>query len=90
MKSTKINYDPHHIISQRRQYNKNKVFDHEEIEGLTQRYNLMEYPSDVDNSKSLHVDPSSKIKSKSMIVPNYTKVEIRSKKSFSKMVEIED
>ena len=28
MKASKINYDPHHIISQRRQQNKNKAFDH--------------------------------------------------------------
>ena len=31
MKSTKINYDPHHIISQRRKHNKNKVFELHEI-----------------------------------------------------------
>ena len=29
MKATKVNYDPHHIISQRRQLNKNKSFEHQ-------------------------------------------------------------
>ena len=29
MKATKINYDPHHIISQRRKQNKNKSFEHQ-------------------------------------------------------------
>ena len=29
-----INYDPHHVISIRRQVNKNKPFEHHEVEGL--------------------------------------------------------
>ena len=29
-----INYDPHHIISNRRQANKNKPFGHHEVAGL--------------------------------------------------------
>ena len=32
-KDQRINYDPHHIISQRKQLNKNKPFDHQTIEG---------------------------------------------------------
>ena len=30
----RINYDPHHIISERNQSNKNKPFDHQVVEGL--------------------------------------------------------
>ena len=36
----RINYDPHHIISQRKQLNKNKPFDHQTIEGLDKIVNL--------------------------------------------------
>ena len=32
-KEQKVNYDPHHIISQRKQLNKNKPFDHQTVEG---------------------------------------------------------
>ena len=50
MKVTKINYDPHHIISHSRKQNKNKAFDHQEIEGLAQRDNLMEYQTHGESS----------------------------------------
>ena len=43
MKATKVNYDPNHIISQRRQLNKNKSFEHQEVDGLAEWANLMDY-----------------------------------------------
>ena len=39
-KEKRINYDPHHIISQRKQSNKNKPFDHQVVEGLEEVANL--------------------------------------------------
>ena len=39
-KEQRINYDPHHIISQRKQSNKNKPFDHQVVEGLDKVANL--------------------------------------------------
>ena len=36
---TAINYDPHHIISIRRQVNKNKTFEHFEFVGLPETEN---------------------------------------------------
>ena len=36
-KEPKINYDPHHVISLRKQANKNKPFDHQSIEGLAKQ-----------------------------------------------------
>ena len=39
-KEQRINYDPHHIISQRKQSNKNKPFDHQVVEGLEEIANL--------------------------------------------------
>ena len=38
-KDTLVNYDPHHIISQRRQINKNMEFEHQVVEGLAKKYN---------------------------------------------------
>ena len=35
--STAINYDPHHIITIRKQVNKNNPFEHEEVEGLAEK-----------------------------------------------------
>ena len=39
-----INYDPHHIISNRRKANKNKPFEHHEVVGLLEAANWSEYP----------------------------------------------
>ena len=50
MKASKINNDPRHIISHRRQRNNNKAFDNREIEGLDERANLMEYQSSAESS----------------------------------------
>ena len=58
MKDTKINNDPHHIISQRRKQNKNREFDHQEIQALAQRAKLIEYLSVVENSNSIQENPS--------------------------------
>ena len=39
-KEQKVNYDPHHIISERKQLKKNKPFDHQTVEGLDKISNL--------------------------------------------------
>ena len=38
-----INYDPHHIISNRRQANKNKPSEHVDVAVLVEKVNYMEY-----------------------------------------------
>ena len=53
-KEQRINYDPHHIISQRKQSNKNKPFNHQVVEGLEEIANLscfVESPG-IDESRS--------------------------------------
>ena len=90
MKSTKTKYDPHQIISQRRQQNKKKSFDHKKIEGLSQRNKLMEYQSYVEDLESLQENPLAKMKSTTMIIPTPSKIEIIGKRSFSEVVEVED
>ena len=42
-KEQKVNYDPYNIISQRKQANKNKPFDHQVVEGLGEIANLSHF-----------------------------------------------
>ena len=53
-KEQRRNYDPHHIISQRKQLNKNKPFDHQIVEGLDKIENLANFEenSEVDEDRS--------------------------------------
>ena len=53
-KEQRINYDPHHIISQRKKSNKNKPFDHQVVEGLDQIANLshLEESLGIDDGRS--------------------------------------
>ena len=47
-KEEKVNYDPHHIISQRKQLNKNKPFDHQIVEGLDKMANLSNFEENTE------------------------------------------
>ena len=51
-----INYDPHHVISNRRQENKNKPFEHYEVAELSEATNWMDYPKDVNNGEDMQED----------------------------------
>ena len=42
-KEQKVSYDPHHIISQRKQLKQNKPFDHQTVEGLDKIANLANF-----------------------------------------------
>ena len=90
MKATKVNYDPHHIISQRRQQNKNKPFEHQEVHGLANRDNLMYYQSDVNNLGSLQENPFAIVKKTTMIVPTPSKIEVTGKRSHLEIMEVEE
>ena len=48
----------------------------------------MEYQSDVEDSKILKANPSSKMKSVAMIIPTPNKFEITGKRIFSKVVKL--
>ena len=50
---TVVNYDPHHVISNRRQANKNKPFEHFEVGGLSEVANWMGYPKDINNGENM-------------------------------------
>ena len=44
-----MKFDPQNVISLRRQMNKNKVFEHQIVEGLVEKYNWPDYPSSMEN-----------------------------------------
>ena len=46
-----LNYDPHQIISQRRQQNKNKAFEHQSVEGMDKIVILLEFKEDCEGVK---------------------------------------
>ena len=57
----RVNYDPYHIISLRKQANKNNPFDHQVVEGLDEIANLfhfMEIPRSDENTSSRPVTVS--------------------------------
>ena len=39
-----VNYDPLHVISTRIQVNKNKPFEHQDVEGLAEKENWLDFP----------------------------------------------
>ena len=49
--TTAISYDPHDIISIRRQVNKNKPFEHQEFEDLIESENWLDYPLSTQNEE---------------------------------------
>ena len=48
-----INYDPHHVISIRRQVNKNKPFEQQEVEGLAETANWLDYLPVTQNDEDM-------------------------------------
>ena len=56
-KEPKINYDPHHVISLRKQAKKNKPFDHQFIEGLAETTNLLQFTEISRSNEDTHTVP---------------------------------
>ena len=52
-----VNYDPLHIISIRKQVNKNKPFEHMEVEGLVESANWSNYPLLTQNEEDMQKVP---------------------------------
>ena len=50
---TTINYDPHHIISIRKQVIKSNHFEHQEVEGLVESANWSDYPLLMQNEEDM-------------------------------------
>ena len=56
-KELRVNYDPHHVISLRKQANKNKPFDHQSVEGLAKTANLLQFTEMTKSGKDAHTVP---------------------------------
>ena len=69
-KEQRINYDPHHIISQRKQSNKNKSLDHQVVEGLDKIASLscFEENSGMDEGRSNELTETVQVLDNSSIV----------------------
>ena len=81
-KEQRVNYDPYHIISLRKQVNKNKPFDHQVVEGLKELANLshfVENPGSNESTRSGSITVSQ--------VPESSNVLI--KRSFSEIENME-
>ena len=63
--------------------NKNKEFEHQMVEGLAEMANLTDYESDMEDIETLQVNPSSIVKSKTMLITTPSKVEITCKGTHS-------
>ena len=48
-----INYDPHQVISKRREENKNKPFEHTEVVGIREAANWEDYTNKTPNNISM-------------------------------------
>ena len=59
--SIAVNYDSHHIISIRRQVNKNKPFEHQGVKFLAKKANWLDYPSLMKNEEDMQQDPTSQV-----------------------------
>ena len=57
IKDVNVNYDPHQVISLRKQANKNKPFEHQAIEGLAEMANLLQYTDRSDSDEGTHATP---------------------------------
>ena len=57
-----INYDPHHIISIRRQVNKNKPFEHYEAAGLPHTAKWLDYLHETQKDVDMQEDSNSSVK----------------------------
>ena len=51
-----VNYDPHLIISDRRQANKNKPYGHSQVARLYEPANWIDYPKDINNGEDMQED----------------------------------
>ena len=60
------------------------------VEGLAERYNWMDYQSDLENTETLRVNPSAIVESTTMMIPTLSKIEITRKRIHSKVMDFEE
>ena len=69
-----INYDPHHVISNRRQALKRKPFEHEEIVGLADVSSWFDYPKENPKDTDMQEDSNSSIREIYLLMPDIFKL----------------
>ena len=103
-KDVVVNYDPHHIISIRREVNKNWPSKHNEIAGMAESVNWLDYPhetqmdldmqkdstSSVQEISSTQPDPSSIVPVVEKITPIGSCSEIKNKRDFSDSMDTQE
>ena len=99
--TTAINYDPHLIISLRKQVNKNNPFEHQEVEGLVENENWSDYPLVMQNEEDIQqgstslvqdisitqLDPLVIMSTTKIITPIASHSEMTNKRTFSDDME---
>ena len=61
MKDPNVNYDPHQVISLRKQANRNKPFEHQVVEGLAEMANLLQFTDESKSDEETHPAPGTTI-----------------------------
>ena len=61
VKDVNMNYDPHQVISLRKQANKNKPFEHQAVEGLAEMANLLQFTDESKTETETHPASRSEI-----------------------------
>ena len=75
--ATAINYDPHNIISIKKQVNKKKTFEHQEVEGLDEKENWLDHPSPMQKDDMQNI-----LHHQHKILVSHTKIHWKSFKSY--------
>ena len=69
-----VNYDPHHVISNRRKALKRKLFKHEKIVVLADVANWSDYPKEAPKDVDMHEDSNSPIREVVSLFPDISKL----------------
>ena len=75
-----VNYDPHYIISIRRRVNKNMPFEHNEIAGMEESVNWIDYPHETQRDADMQEDSTSSVKEVSSTQPDPSSIVPTSKR----------
>ena len=82
-----MKFDPQNVISLRRQMNKNKVFEHQIVEALVEKYNWLDYPSSMENVEVTQENPLVKEKETCIVTPIASIPEVTGKRTLFRFHE---
>ena len=69
-----VNYDPHHVISNRRKSLKRNPFEHEDIVGSTDVANWLDYPKETHKDTDMQEDSNSFVREITSLNPDTSKL----------------